>query len=543
MYDEAMSFCKAYHDTFSALYKLDSFDETVIDKIFQDIKINLIETKVCTPSNILYIIPEIVRFRCQYFKSYWFLFKKVYDEYQPGKLIINSDPFQYLMFKEYGIPCNEEVIEECKDLTMDVYEKCTINRAIMENDLQTFIKFTELEDFDENQTLHSIFYPRSMTLLELCCYHGSVDCFKLLISKFGLDITENCFGLSFLSGKPDIVNECLKYTNLKDPFLNDDRIKYAMVSHNIDFVSFLMNECNIHTILINCTRYNNIQAFLMYLDQTKSINKCFVESPAFNLLPLCEYLLSKGADINAKNELGETCLFSAANYGNAELIEFLISHGADVNARNDNKCTPLFEAANKNNKEAIECLIAHGADVNAINSLGDNPLFYLLASHNKELALEIAEIFISNGIDFNKKNEKGMNAFHQAAYISNKNALELFILHGADFASKSSDGKTALHYAAVSNARESYEFLISHDIDVNAKDKDGNTAIHYITLENHRGFYPWETSPNIQKTFGYLVSHGADINAKNNKGKTALQMARDQKNTFMENILKSLGAE
>ncbi|EAY15422.1 ankyrin repeat protein, putative [Trichomonas vaginalis G3] len=452
------------------------------------------------------------------------------------------------MFKEYGIPCNEEVIEECKDLTMDVYEKNTISRAIMENDLQTFIKFTELEDFDVNQQLRSIFYYLPMTLLELCCYHGSVDCFKLLLSKFHLEFKFKCLGYSFLSGKPEIINECLKYSLPNDKFVYDHCMRCAIVSHNIDFVSFLMNEYNIHVNLYECPIFNNIQAFLVYLDQTKNIDECFVESPAFDCLPLCEYFLSKGADINAKNILGDTCLFTAAMYGGAQRIEFLISHGADINARDDEQNTPLFKAAVSNNKEAVECLLAHGADVNTINSFGENPLLYSFKSNNKELAAEIAEIFISNGIDFNLKNEEGMTAFHDAAALSHKNTLELLMSHGVDISSKSSDGKTAFHYATITNARDSYEFLVSCGIDVNAKDNDGNTPIHCATLENHGMFllvtsFLSDKSSKIQKTFKYLISHGADINAKNNQGKTALQLARDQNNTFMENILKSLGAE
>ncbi|EAY01587.1 hypothetical protein TVAG_025850 [Trichomonas vaginalis G3] len=211
MYDEAMNLCKAYHDTFSALYKLNTFDEAEIDKIYQKIKINLIETKICTPSNILWTVAELVSYRCRYFKPYWNLFKKVYDEYQPDKLIINSHPFRYLMFKEYGIPCDEMIIKNFKDLTIDVFEKASIHRAIMDNDLQEFVKITEQEDFNENQGVNIIFIPERLSLLEVCCYHGSVDCFKLLISKFDLRITTKCLGLSFLSGKPEIMHECLKY--------------------------------------------------------------------------------------------------------------------------------------------------------------------------------------------------------------------------------------------------------------------------------------------------------------------------------------------
>src|SRR5262245_25791273 len=43
--------------------------------------------------------------------------------------------------------------------------------------------------------------------------------------------------------------------------------------------------------------------------------------------------LDKGADINARNEIGVTALWIAATKGKLEVIELLLERGADVNAR------------------------------------------------------------------------------------------------------------------------------------------------------------------------------------------------------------------
>jgi outer membrane protein assembly factor BamB len=43
--------------------------------------------------------------------------------------------------------------------------------------------------------------------------------------------------------------------------------------------------------------------------------------------------LDKGADVNAKNEIGVTALWIAASKGKLEVVEVLLDHGADVNAR------------------------------------------------------------------------------------------------------------------------------------------------------------------------------------------------------------------
>ena len=88
----------------------------------------------------------------------------------------------------------------------------TIYRAIMNNDKERFIAFTEREEFDKDQKLESSLYPKYgyNSLLELCCYHGAIDCFKFLRMKFTSEITTKCLEFSFLGGNSEIMSECLK---------------------------------------------------------------------------------------------------------------------------------------------------------------------------------------------------------------------------------------------------------------------------------------------------------------------------------------------
>ena len=232
----------------------------------------------------------------------------------------------------------------------DIHEQNTIHRSIMYDDKISLIIFTESEGFDKNQKLKSELYPYSyegISLLELCCYHGSVDCFKILITKFQSEITPECLRYSFLSGNQAILNECLK---VQKP--DNECMKYAIISHNIDFVTFLMNEHNIAIDLELCNEYNNLQSFLVYLDQTKDINTCFAYSPIFCLLPLLEYFILNGAIINARNQYGYTPLHYAARDNNKKLVELLISHGADINAINISGYTPIYFAARKITKNS-----------------------------------------------------------------------------------------------------------------------------------------------------------------------------------------------
>ena len=188
----------------------------------------------------------------------------------------------------------------------------------MYDDKGKFIFFTERDEFNEDQKLQSSLYPYigegyflflfGYLLLELCCYYGAVDYFKLLRTKFNSEITQTCLRLSFLGGNQEIMSECLKY---QTP--DEECMEYAIISHNIDFVTFLMNEYNLEMDLENCGWYNNMESIFVYFDQTNDVNKCFLYSARFNIPSLLEYFFSRGANINEKNNDGETALHITAS--------------------------------------------------------------------------------------------------------------------------------------------------------------------------------------------------------------------------------------
>lgn len=60
-----------------------------------------------------------------------------------------------------------------------------------------------------------------------------------------------------------------------------------------------------------------------------------------NQLKMAEFLLDKGANINARDRFGNTPLHYATNASNQETAELLVERGADVNAANEVGITPL----------------------------------------------------------------------------------------------------------------------------------------------------------------------------------------------------------
>ncbi|EAY05807.1 hypothetical protein TVAG_202640 [Trichomonas vaginalis G3] len=513
-YMETMKLFKDYNDTFRSIFRLNTSNEDEINKIYINIKSNLFEKTYITPSLILGIIQNAANYNFRFFRSYWTLFKKIYDEYHPTKIEDCSWVFCYIFYKEYGLLLDKEHDFDIEDPEMieslKAHEENTIYKAIIDDDLNSFIVFTEKEGFDENQLMYSYIYPDfELTLLDLCCYYGSVNCFKLMRSKFNSEITENCLHYSFLSGKPEIMNECLKF---QTP--DDECMDYVITSYNIDFVTFIMENYNIEIDPFHCENVFNLQAYFLHFFHTNDLPTCFTHSPFFYNKSLCEFLLSHGADVNQEGVDGRFVLDYACLKNIKELAEFFINNGSLLYPSDFDGLTSLHFAAMGDSKETAEMLLLHGAEIDPYDHENKTPLCYAIHDYN----FETAKFLILQGADVNAE-----EIIHIAAVAGSVEIIELLISHGADVNAKDYLGKIPLHYAAQGNSTELLETLISNGSDINAKDDDGRTPLHDAIPSMH---------PHI---IDFLISHGADINAVDNFNRTALQIAE---NTDNEEIIQ-----
>ncbi|MHC4540673.1 MAG: ankyrin repeat domain-containing protein [Planctomycetota bacterium] len=104
-------------------------------------------------------------------------------------------------------------------------------------------------------------------------------------------------------------------------------------------------------------------------DQTLNMSERDAEREAMvqQQIDVIQTLIAKGADINAKDQHGETPL---AEHGSTRIAEFLIPNGADVTAKNNKGETPLHCATFWGYRQIVELLMAHGADINAKTNEG-----------------------------------------------------------------------------------------------------------------------------------------------------------------------------
>jgi len=96
--------------------------------------------------------------------------------------------------------------------------------------------------------------------------------------------------------------------------------------------------------------------------------------------------ISAGADVNSKDaRTGWTLLHIAIRKQRTEIAQFLIDKGADVNARDNRGRMPLHFAAEVGQKEIVEKLIAKGAEINVMDGQADNALSLARKNNHKEV--------------------------------------------------------------------------------------------------------------------------------------------------------------
>ncbi|EAY21800.1 hypothetical protein TVAG_238260 [Trichomonas vaginalis G3] len=182
-YNELRSRCKYYIDIYNVLYQLKTENEEELKSIYKMIKTELIDSKNYLPQNIIKDILDIIPYNNRYTKSYLYLAKFVYDDYNVI-YVNNVEPIsKFLFYKEFGIRLDKSgdfINIHYED--RDIFTKNTIYRAIMDDDKERFIYFIESEEFYEDQQLYSNFSHK--LIKDIHCLNYVVTTEQLIVSSY-----------------------------------------------------------------------------------------------------------------------------------------------------------------------------------------------------------------------------------------------------------------------------------------------------------------------------------------------------------------------
>jgi len=125
-------------------------------------------------------------------------------------------------------------------------------------------------------------------------------------------------------------------------------------------------------------------------------------------------LISKGADVNCKNEWGMTPLMLAAQYNpSVAVLNSLLAAGADIHEQEPKyRSNALLLACNKTtNPKVIEALLAAGSRLDERNYLGETAIIMAV---NTNPETRVVTTLIKAGADINDRDYQGHSVVEYA---------------------------------------------------------------------------------------------------------------------------------
>ncbi|XP_042907067.2 uncharacterized protein [Parasteatoda tepidariorum] len=177
-----------------------------------------------------------------------------------------------------------------------------------------------------------------------------------------------------------------------------------------------------------------------------------------------EILLGHGANVQMKaGKNGETALHMAAGVLDGhKCAELIIKSGADVNARNEDGETPLHNAARHGQLKTVLQLLEDGAELDSLSKHGESVLHVAVKNCHHEIAKSViyhkkssvTELQLNNYI--NQPNKKGETATHYASSVSkdqihypteDKDLIALILQNGGSVTTETKQNcETPIHY-------------------------------------------------------------------------------------------------
>ena len=242
-------------------------------------------------------------------------------------------------------------------------------------------------------------------------------------------------------------------------------------------------------------------------------------------IEIVEYLLSKGADIDARNNANQNPLLYAAYHGKTAIVSLLLEKGADFKELDQYRRTVLHYPAREGHIDVVEILLKKGMDITVEDGMGVSPLQFAISGGHTG----IMDVFVaSKALDI--ESETGRKALHLATAQGQKEILDLLIAKGASTKTKDEMDATLLHNAAIGGLSELSMRLVTEGAALNDLDARGRTPLHYAVKQG---------SSDIVKL---LVEKGADLNIKGKDERTALHIAEDWGYQEIIELLKVKGA-
>ena len=187
-----------------------------------------------------------------------------------------------------------------------------------------------------------------------------------------------------------------------------------------------------------------------------------------------------------------------------DVAALLIKHGADVHAKDSLGNTPLYSAVGNSeaHPDVVALLLEHGADPTA------EAYYRICDGLHPDAPCDVVRTTI---------------LYWAVYYPLGTSAARLLLEHGADteiniLGTAGGYSRAPLHSAAAAGEPEEIRLLLEYGADVNLRDAVGNTPLHHAKYSHSY------IDPLVPVEV--LINSGADVNVKNYQGEIPCQYAK-----------------
>ena len=154
-------------------------------------------------------------------------------------------------------------------------------------------------------------------------------------------------------------------------------------------------------------------------------------------------------------------LYASAWSGNKELVQYLIDKGANINARKSGNETALHRAAWKGADDIVELLVENGADLNIVYKANNGLSPLHCAAENGHL--KIVRYLLDKGAKLSFNEEKVASPLLAAAYKGHSDVF-LFL---AQKAPTEYDWEIIFIYSLIGGNLEIVKYIVEKGVDIN----------------------------------------------------------------------------
>jgi ankyrin repeat protein len=292
-----------------------------------------------------------------------------------------------------------------------------------------------------------------------------------------------------------------------------------------------------------------------------------------------QILLLKGAEVNARDSIGQTPLHRAISRPTGiflrrskNMVKLLISNKADASTGDQSGLTPLHRAVVSGDIELVRLLLESNAKVNVSDSNGVTPLMLAI---DETTPIAISNLLLSKGADVNVRNSSMATPLSLAVGVRRLDLVEALIAKGAEVTYKGAEGRGLLgqliaRHGGTTNedsTRGIFTLLLAKGADPN--DRISATSLAATLINNGSesskellklllatkkvplvGQYYGSRQPLLGQAIMYgrkemieiLLEAGADVNDKDAQGRSMLQIANTRPDKSIVELLKAKGA-